>query len=166
LIDISSSHQLLADALETRDIANQFKKNPLKPGTMALVVENDRDYRALGRFFAFYELSFLMNAPGSTQPSMGISNQSILDPTTGNYVTAPIPAVISELVRVCEAARSQPQYGIGGFVSNGQVETIRLTPTRKPPGLFQTMRQAISSAEPDPMVRFDRETLSVRDGCR
>jgi hypothetical protein len=172
VIDISVTHKLIADALETRAIFNLFKQHPSPPGTMMLVLEDDRDYRALGRFFPFYELSYLVNAGGTGNPRLAISNQEVLDPLTGGYAKAPVPAVIAALVKICDKFRSQRPYGLSGFVSNGQIETLKLTTNRKPPGLFQTFSEAIRATRAEPpqasaaMVKSESEIAPIVGACR
>jgi hypothetical protein len=169
--DISVTQKLVADALETRAVINLFKQNPSPPGTMMLVLENDRDYRALGRFFPFYELSYLINPDGTSKPRLAISNQEVIDPSTGNYAKTPVPAVITALVGICEKLRSHPAYGLGGFVSNGQIETVKLITNRRPPGLFQTIGEAIRATGAEPpqdltaMVRKESDTASIGGAC-
>jgi hypothetical protein len=169
--DISVTQKLVADALETRAVINLFKQHPSPPGTMMLVLENDRDYRALGRFFPFYELSYLVNAGGTGNPRLAISNQEVLDPSTGDYAKAPVPAVIAALVGICEKLRSNPPYGFGGFVSNGQIETVKLVTNRRPPGLFQTISEAVRATRAEPpqdltaMVRKESEIASIGGAC-
>jgi hypothetical protein len=171
-LDMSVTHRLVVDALETHAIADLFRQRPSPPGTMLFVVENDRGYRALGRFFAFYELSWLANLGQAGNPRLADSNQEIVDPATGSYPDAPVPAVVARLVRLCADGREYPQYGFGGFVSNGQIETVRLVANRPPPSPFEAVRQAvheIGSAKPDqsvpPMVKMEREIGPIGGAC-
>ena len=172
VIDISFTHKLVADALETRTLIGLFKQHPSPPGTMMFVLEDDRDYRALGRFLPFYELSHLVNAGGSGNPRMAISNQEVLDPATDSYARAPVPAVMTTLVGICEKLRSIGQYGFGGFVSNGQIETVKLVTNRKPPGLFQTISEAVRETWAEPpqglpaMTRIESEIAPIGGACR
>jgi hypothetical protein len=171
-LDISFTQRMIGDALETGEIAQLFKTQPSPPGTMTLVVEDDRNYRALGRFLPFQELAALINAGQTGDPRIAVSNREVIDPSTGGYPNKVVPAVISALVRICQGGRSSPQYNFGGFVSNGQIETIKLTANREPPTLFQTISEAaraVGKAEPapnsTPMVRFERETSPIGGAC-
>jgi len=161
LIDISFTHRLLVDALETGELAGLLEQAPAAPGTMLLVREDDREYRALGRFFPFYEISFLVNQGQTGIPRLALSNREVMDPATDTYATAPVPAVVDKLVSLCEANRSHPQFGFGGFVSNGQVEAISLVANRKPPGLFATLGQALhlngaAGTKSAPLIRIEQ----------
>jgi hypothetical protein len=170
--DVSFTQRMINDALETGEIAHLFKEHPSPPGTMTLVLENDRQYRALGRFFGFPELSTLINADQAGIPRIAISNQEVIDPATRYYPNAVVPAVTEALIKLCQGSRLLPQYGFGGFVSNGQIETLKLTANREPPQLFQTISEAaraIAAAGPtqdsNPMVRIERETAPVGGAC-
>lgn len=171
VIDISVTHRLLLDALETGEISAAMEAHPPSAGTMMLVVEQDRNYRALGRFFAFYELSYMVNPEGREGRALAVSNREILDPATGTYVTGRTPAAESKLVDVCEKFRSLPQYGFGGFVSNGSIEVVRLLPDREPPQLFETIRESIRAAvtttpAPLPLVRIEHTMSPIGGACR
>ena len=172
VIDVSVTNRLVADSLEARTVANLFRNQSAPPGTMMFVLENDREYRTLGRFLAFYELSFLVNEGVPGGPRLAISNREVLDPATGTYPTRPVQAVITALTGLCEKLRLVPQYGFGGFVSNGKIETIKLIADDPPPQLFETIREAIrasSGSEPKQqltrMVRMERETSPVGGAC-
>jgi hypothetical protein len=75
------------------------------------------------------------------------------------------------LVGICEKLRSHPAYGLGGFVSNGQIETVKLITNRRPPGLFQTISEAIRATRAEPpqdltaMVRKESDTASIGGAC-
>jgi hypothetical protein len=173
ILDISVTHRLVLDALETREISSLLKTQPPTPGTMMLVMEEDRNYRALGRFFAFYELSYILNPDGREDRVLAVSNREILDPSTGTYVTGKIPAAESKLIHYCENFRSAPQYGFGGFVSNGNIETIRLLSNREPPRLFEALGESIRSAvkagpasTSSPMIRVERTASAMEGACR
>jgi hypothetical protein len=171
LIDMSTTHQLIADALETRAVTELFKQHPSPPGTMMFVIENDREYRALDRFQAFYELSSMINASEPGGPRLALSNREVLDPSTGSYPDKLIPAATAALVALCPN-RVNPQYGFGGFVSNGQVETVKLITNRPRPKIFETIYDAIriiGDAEPidrsKPMVRMESEMKPIGGAC-
>lgn len=173
LIDISVTHRLVADGLELRALSNYFKANPAPPGTMMFVVENDRDYRALRRFLPFYELAYLINADRPGNPTLPFTNQEVIDPSTNTYaVTASAPAVMTALRGVCEKYRSAPQYGFGGFVSNGQIETVKFVTNRPPPGPFSAIGLAIRSSGASEanqalasLVRVERTTAPIGGAC-
>jgi hypothetical protein len=171
VIDLSVTHRYVADALETRAISHQLKQQPSPAGTMMLILENDRDYRMLGRFFPFYELSYLVNSDVPGGPRMAISNYEVLDPATRSYPDRAIPAVLTALIGLCEKHRLAPYYGFSGFVSNGQIETISLDPVRPVPGPFQTLLEALRMAgagggvEPAAAVRLVRETAPIGGAC-
>jgi hypothetical protein len=170
ILDISVTHRIIADALEARTISNLFKEHPSPPGTMVFVIENDRVYRALGRFFAFYELSYFVNSSDTVNPRLAISNLEVLDPATGTYPTAVIPAVSKALVGLCQNHRSSPQFGFGGFVSNGTIETVTVIADHFRPGPFQTIREAIRVArtdgpEPTAAIRLVRQTAPIGGAC-
>ena len=173
LIDISVTHRLIADGLELRGLSNYFKANPAPPGTMMFVVENDRDYRALHRFLVFYELTFLINGDRPGNPTLPLSNQEVIDPSTGTYAAnATVPAVMSTLRGYCERFRSMPQYGFGGFVSNGQIETVKLVTNQRPPGPFRAISLAVRSSSGDAanqelagLTRIERETAPIGGAC-
>lgn len=173
ILNISVTHRLVLDVLETREISRLLKAQPPTPGTMMLVMEEDRNYRALGRFFAFYELSYILNPDDREDRVLAVSNREILDPSTGTYVTGKIPAAESKLIQYCEKFRSAPQYGFGGFVSNGNIETLRLLSNREPPRLFEAIGAGIRSAleagpasTSRPMVRVERTTSAMEGACR
>lgn len=166
VIDISFSHRLLVDALETGELADLLEQNPSPAGTMLLVREDDQEYRALGRFFPFYEISFLVNQGQTGIPRLALSNREVMDPATDTYATAPVPAVVDKLISLCKDHRSDPQFGFGGFVSNGQVEAISLVATRKPPGLLAALSQAMhlngtGGKKTDPMVRIEQTSAPM-----
>jgi hypothetical protein len=172
LIDISVTHRLVADGLELRGLSNYFKANPAPPGTMMFVVENDREYRALRRFLVFYELAFLINGDRPGNPTLPLSDQEVPDPATGTYAaSAAVPAVMATLRGYCERFRSLPQYGFGGFVSNGQIETVKLIPSQPRPGPFRAISLAVrmSGAEANQelagLTRIERETASIGGAC-
>jgi hypothetical protein len=172
VIDISVTHQLIADALEIRAVTALFKQHPVSPGTMVLYVEDDHEYRALGRFLVFYELSTMVNTDKAEGPSLVISNQSVLDPLTRDYPTAAIPAVVSSLIGLCQNARTYPQYGFDGFISNGKIETIKISAIRPPPKLFQTIGEAVrlsvgtlSDQELASMVRAKSDIEPIGGAC-
>ena len=173
VIDISVTHRFVADGLELRALSNYFEAHPAPPGTMMFVVEDDRDYRTLGRFLPFYKLAFLINADRPGNPSLPISNREVLDPATDTYAAkATVPSVLAALRGFCEKYRSKPQYGFGGFVSNGQIETVKLIANQPPPGPFEaigialrTMRAANSGQELAAMVRVEREMAPIGGAC-
>lgn len=173
LIDISVTHRLIADGLELRGLSNNFKANPAPPGTMMFVVENDREYRALRRFLVFYELAFLINGDRPGNPSLPLSNLEVIDPSTGTYATkATVPAVMATLRGYCERFRLLPQYGFAGFVSNGQIETVKLMTNQRPPGPFRAFSLAVRSsngADADQelagLTRIERETAPIGGAC-
>jgi hypothetical protein len=172
VLNISVTHRLLLDALEQSEISSLLEAQPPAPGTMMLVMEEDRNYRALGRFFAFYELSYVLN-PNGEHRVLAVSNQEILDPSTSTYVTGRISAVESKLIDLCERFRSLPQYGFGGFVSNGNIETVKLLSNREPPRLVETIGESIRSAvkaKPAstwrPLVRIERTASAMEGACR
>jgi hypothetical protein len=173
LIDISVTQRLVADGLELRALSNYFKANPAPPGTMMFVVEDDRDYRTLRRFLPFYELAFLINADRPGNPTLPFSNRDIIDPATRTYaVKATVPAVMAALRGVCEKYRAAPQYGFGGFVSNGQIETVKLVTNQPPPGPFSAISLAVrspsagkASQELAALVRVEREIAPIGGAC-
>lgn len=173
LIDISVTHRLVADGLEMRAISNYFKVNSAPPGTMMFVVEDDREYRTLGRFLPFYELAFLINGDRPGNPALPFSNRDVIDPATRNYAAkANVPAVMSALRGVCEKYRSAPQYGFGGFVSNGQIETVRLVTNQPRPGPFRAIAlamRAFDGTEANPelaaLLRVEREIAPIGGAC-
>ncbi len=167
LLDLSFTHRMVSDARETAALLDLFKQQPSSPGTMILVVEDDRTYRALDRFFPFYELSFLVNG-GKSGPNLAISNREVLDPSTGSIVQSAVPAVVSTLSGLCESHRGHPQYGFEGFSSNGQIETARLVANQAPPGLLKGIRQALAgiAASSADLVRIERSTKPIAGACR
>ncbi len=170
ILDISVTHRILVDAQESRAITKLFAEDPPKPGTMLFVIESDRNYRALGRAFAFYELSFLVKAGDLSRPQLAVSNREVLDPETRTYPTKLIPAATEALISLCENHRSRPQFGFGGFVSNGTVETVAITSERDPPGLFRTLgdtvRGAVASVPPPTgLIRLVRNTTPIGGAC-
>ncbi|MGY3234732.1 hypothetical protein ACVWZ4_004788 [Bradyrhizobium sp. USDA 4472] len=164
LLDLSFTQRLLADARETHMLLEEFAQNPSPPGTMMLVMEADRKYRAFGRFFPFYELSFLVNG-GKSGPNLAISNREVLDPATNDYAKSAVPPVITALAALCESHRADPQYGFGGFTSNGQIETARLVAVGEPPGFFRSIGQWLG-ASGDGAIRVERETAPIGGVCR
>lgn len=170
VIDLSVTHRLLADAIETRAISTHFGEQPSPPGTMMFVLENDRDYRALGRYLPFYELSYLVNSRATGFSRIAISNYEILDPATGSYPLAVSPAVIKALVGLCESHRTNPQFGFADFVSNGTIETVNLLAKAPRPGPLETLRDAIwiAAGHARPLsepVRIERTTAPIGEAC-
>src|SRR5439155_2019598 len=173
LIDISVTHRLVADGLELRALSNYFKANPAPPGTMMFAVENDRDYRALRRFLPFYELAYLINGDRPGNPTLPLSNQEVIDPATRTYAAkATVPAVMAALRGFCEKYRSAPQYGFGGFMSNGQIETVKLVTNQPPPGPFSAIGLAVRSSSANgasqelaALVRVEREIAPIGGAC-
>jgi hypothetical protein len=171
VLDISFTHRFLVDALETRALSTLLKQQPSPAGTMMFVLEKDRQYRALGRFFAFYELSPLMNARNAGGQRLLLSNREVIDPGTGTYAMTAVPAVAAALVDRCERFRSIAPYGFGGFVSNGSIDTVALIANGEPPGVFSTLGKTIAAvagadSEPTTMVRVEREaTSSLAAAC-
>lgn len=170
VIDISVTHRLLADALEARAISAQFRQDPSPPGTMMFVRENDRDYRTMGRFLPFYELSYLVNSRELGFSRMAMSNREILEPATGTYPVAVSPVVIEALVKLCETHRQHPQFGFADFAPNGKIETVNLVSARPRPGALEILGDAIRIAggrTPDPseLVRIERSTAPVGGAC-
>jgi hypothetical protein len=168
MIDMSTTRQLVVDALETGAVAELFKQQPSAPGTMIFVIENDRNYRALGRFFAFYELSFLTNTAQTGNPRIAMSNYEIIDPSTDAYPTKLIPNATAALITLCQQYRSKPQYGFGGFVSNGKIETVKLTANLRPPGVFEAIYQAtraIGGEKLTAMVKVESQTQPIEGAC-
>ena len=167
LLDLTFTQRLLADAHETGTIMALFKEQPSPPGTMMLVVEDDRAYRALDRFFPFYELSFLVNG-GRSGPNLAISNREVIDPATGSYPTSAVPAVISALTTLCESHRSNPQYGFANFVSNGHLETVKLLPNGDPPAYFHIIGHflGMTTIPAAPPVRLERTKQQFASACR
>jgi hypothetical protein len=166
-IDVSVTHRIIADALETRTIADLFKQQPSPPGTMMLVLENDRQYRALDRSFPFYEISWLVNPPGgSGSPRIAVSNQELQDPETRTFPSRFIPGAVDTLVGLCQKYRAHPPYGFAGFVSNGTVETVSIVADGPPPGPLRTMLEALrSDPSKSPIsIRLLRETRPIA-GC-
>ena len=134
------------------------------------VLENDRDYRALGRYLPFYELSYLVNSRATGFSRIAISNYEILDPATGSYPLAVSPAVIKALVGLCESHRTNPQFGFADFVSNGTIETVNLLAKAPRPGPLETLRDAIwiAAGHARPLsepVRIERTTAPIGEAC-
>ncbi|WP_441237362.1 hypothetical protein [Bradyrhizobium sp. 930_D9_N1_4] len=170
VLDMSVTHRLLADAMEARAISAQFRQQPSPPGTMMFVRENDRDYRTMGRFLPFYELSYLVNSRDLGFSRMALSNREILEPATGTYPVAVSPVVIEALGKLCETHRQHPQFGFADFVPNGQIETVNLVSARPRPGALEILGDAIRIAggdAPDPseLVRIERSTAPVGGAC-
>lgn len=170
VLDMSVTHRLLADAIEARAISAQFKQEPSPPGTMMFVRENDRDYRTMGRFLPFYELSYLVNSRDLGFSRMAISNREILEPSTGTYPVAVTPAVIEALVKLCEAHRQHPQFGFADFVPNGEIETVNLVSARPRPGVLEILGDAFRIAGghapiPSELVRIERSTAPAGESC-
>jgi hypothetical protein len=140
---------------------------------MIYVVENDRTYRTFARFLPFYELSWLARSGQDSGPVLAQSNQEFINPASGDYAQTLTPKITAALVGVCSRLRDSPQFGFGGFVSNGQIDTIELTANRPRPGPFETAYLALrglSRADLDPgappLVRIDRKTRPIGGACR
>src|ERR1700733_14017482 len=88
-------------------------------------------------------MTFLANTGQTGNPRMATSNLEVLDQSTGTYPQNLIPAATAALIKLCQQNRSNPQYGFGGFVSNGTIETVRLVTNREPPGVLGAIREAI-----------------------
>lgn len=173
VLDFSFMHRMLADILETRQIADHFRREVPPSGTMMYVVENDRTYRTFGRFFPFYELAWLVRTGPGSGPVMPQSNQEFINPSAGDYAQELTPKVVATLVDLCKKFRGHPEYGFGDFVSNGQIETVTLTAIRPRPGPFETAYLTIRDlghAEPRPsepqMVRVDSKSAPIGGACR
>jgi hypothetical protein len=69
----------------------------------------------------------------------------------------------------CEKFRSTPQYGFGGFVSNGQIETVKFVTNQPPPGPFRAIGLAVRSSsareELAALVRIEREIAPIGGAC-
>lgn len=170
VLDMSVTHRLLADALEARAISAQFRLEPSPPGTMMFVRENDRDYRTMGRFLPFYELSYLVNSRDLGFSRLAISDREVLEPSTGTYPVAVTPAVIEALVKLCEAYRQHPQFGFADFVPNGKIETVNLVSARPRPGVLEILGDAFRIAggdapNPSELVRIERSTAPAGESC-
>lgn len=172
-LDLSFVHRFLADMLETRQVGDYFRQHVPPSGTMIYAVENDRTYRTFNRFFAFYELTWLARTVGGSGPVIVQSNQEFINPQSGDFAQTVTPRVITTMVDNCKKLRESPQFGFGGFVSNGRIDTLTLTASRPRPGPFETLYLAVHElgrAEPDPnlpaMVRIDSKTGSIGGACR
>ena len=73
---------------------------------------------------------------------------------------------------VCEKYRAAPQYGFGGFVSNGQIETVKLIANQPPPGPFSAISLTVRSSsagdasqELAALVRVEREIAPIGGAC-
>jgi hypothetical protein len=171
-MDLSVTHRLLADILETGEIADGLRRDGPTPGTMMYVVENDRTYRLFGRYFPFYELAGLARSDRAGEPVLAQSNQEFIDPASGYYAEQVNPRALARLRQLCNAGRNSPQFGFEGFVSNGQIQTVDLTAARPRPGPLETLSLAIRQtgrARPDPgvapLVRIDRKTSPIAGAC-
>ena len=171
VLDLSFTHKFIVDSLETRSIVALFEKDPPPPGTMVFVIEGDREYRAFGRFFPFYELSRMVNEKTGGN-NLALSNQELIDPATGDYPAKAVPKVVDMFARLCHDARDLPQYGFGGFSANGSIETVRLTARRPPPGVLEAFADAVTAAF-DPgfgsgltsFVQGETETRTIGTAC-
>ena len=72
----------------------------------------------------------------------------------------------------CEKFRSAPQYGFGGFVSNGQIETVKLVTNQPPPGPFPAIGLTVRSSSANDasqelaaLVRVEREIVPIGGAC-
>ena len=71
----------------------------------------------------------------------------------------------------CEKYRSAPQYGIGGFMSNGQIDTVKLVTNQPPPGLFSAIglvvrpSSASGASREQALVRAEREIAPIGGTC-
>ena len=172
-LDLSIVHRLLADVLETRQIGDYFKRQVPPRGTMMYVVENDRTYRTLGRFFPFYELTALAKGDQGNGPVMGVSNQEFINPSSGDYAQEVTPKAVERLIEICKNLRDSPQFGFKGFVSNGHIDTVTLMANRPRPGPFETVYLAVrelgrleSDPSAPPMVRIDIKPGLIGGACR
>ena len=165
MIDISTTHQLVVDALETRAVAELLKQHPSAPGTMIFVIEDDRNYRALGASSRSMNYLRWQTWTNPAIPGMAMSNREIMDPVTDTYPERLIPTAASALIKLCQQYRSNPQYGFGDFVSNGKIETIKLITNRAPPGILGAIREAIhadGAIEPRPTSYLRWSGLKVK----
>lgn len=172
-LNFSFVHRMLADILETRQIADYFRRHVPPSGTMMYVVENDRTYRTFGRFFPFYELGWLARTGADSGPVMAQSNQEFIDPSAGYFAQELTPKIVATLVERCKELRDRPVYGFGGFISNGRIETVTLTASRPRPGPFETAYltvQELGHTEPAPtvpqMVRVESKSAPIGGACR
>jgi hypothetical protein len=83
------------------------------------------------------------------------SNLEVLDPSTSTYPQNLIPAATAALIKLCQQERPNPQFGFGGFVSNGTIETIKLTTNREP----------LASWEPSVKPSMPMEPPSLAPNC-
>jgi hypothetical protein len=95
-----------------------------------------------------------------------------MDPVTDTYPERLIPTATLALIKLCQQNRSNPQYGFGGFVSNGTIETIKLITNREPPGVLGAIRESVradGAVEPTDklpaMVRAERKISPVEGAC-
>lgn len=162
-IDITTAHRVMVDAHATRATQIAFAEASLPRGAMVLVIENDRQLRALGRHYAFYEITRLANVALGGSAVFAFSNREVVDPATDTYPQALSPPVFAHMAMICSRARDLPQYGYGGFSASGPVVTIHLTGGREPPGLLEGLRLAwLGIADPAARDRAVRGLTTMK----
>jgi hypothetical protein len=158
-LDYSVARQFLVDRLEQREILRKFAAEPLPPGALVLVVESDRDFRMLDRFFAFYELAHMVGVIDGRADRLVVSNREILDPQTGTYATHVTAPVVENMLKLC-SVRTRPEFGLSKYFFDGSVVQASITSQGKPVSFAKAIELSLSG-EPTHWVKIERTDLRV-----
>lgn len=158
-LDYGAARQFLVDRLGQKEIERKLAADPPPPKSLVLVVEADRAFRMFGRFFAFYELTRMVNQIDGRNDRLVVSNREIIDPATGNYASQINLPVVEKMLQLC-SLRGRPEFGFSGFAFDGSairdsmdVQTDRIS-------LVKAIQLTISG-EPTDWIRLDRKSVHI-----
>jgi hypothetical protein len=158
-LDYGAARQFLADRLEQKEIERKLAANLPPPGSLVLMVESDRGFRMFGRFFAFYELSRMVNLIDGRDDRLVVSNREIIDPATGTYATHANLSVVEKMLQYC-SLRGRPEFGFSGYSFQRSVIQESMDPQTDRIPLAKAIQLTISG-EPTDWITLDRKSVSI-----
>jgi hypothetical protein len=158
-LDYGTARQFLVDRLEQREIERKLAANPPPPGSLVLMVESDRGFRMFGRFFAFYELSRIVNRIDGRDDRLVVSNREVIDPETGTYATRANLPVVEKMLQYC-TLRGRPEFGFSGFSFHGITIQESMDPQTDRIPLAKAVQLTISGELTD-WIKLDRKSVRI-----
>jgi hypothetical protein len=158
-LDYGTARQFLVDRLDQQEIERKLTANPPPPGSLVLIVESDLGFRMFGRFFAFYELTHMVNRIDGRDDRLVVSNREVIDPETGTYATHANLPVVEKMLQYC-TLRGRPEFGFSGYSFHGIVIQESINPQTDWIPIAKAIQLTISG-EPTDWIKLDRKSVRI-----